>query len=118
MFSRLKKFITVDTLDYADFYTIGNIARRFLEIYTNFKIPTTGDLNSKVNQLDTNTVSETEKDKVYNLIQEFSHGHDPTSTIEHNDKNEIQSAIQILMKIVKESDEKHFQSLTKSLKAS
>ena len=118
LFSRLKKFITVDTLDYADFYTIGNIARRFLEIYTNFKIPTTGDLNSKVNQLDTNTVSETEKDKVYNLIQEFSHGHDPTSTIEHKDKNEIQSAIQILMKIVKESDEKHFQSLTKSLKAS
>ena len=118
LFSRLKKFITVDTLDYSDFYTIGNIARRFLEIYTNFKIPTTGDLNSKVNQLDTNTVSETEKDKVYNLIQEFSHGHDPTSTIEHNDKNEIQSAIEILMKIVEESDEKHFQSLTKSLKAS
>ena len=118
LFSRLNKFITEGTRDYADFYTIGNIARRFLEIYTNFKIPTTGDLNSKVNQLDTNTVSETEKDKVYNLIQEFSHGHDPTSTIEHNDKNEIQSAIQILMKIVKESDEKHFHSLTKSLKAS
>ena len=118
LFSRLKKFIAEGTLDYADFYTIGNIARRFLEIYTNFKIPTTGDLNSKVNQLDTNTVSETEKDKVYNLIQEFSHGHDPTSTIEHKDKNEIQSAIEILMKIVEESDEKHFQSLTKSLKAS
>lgn len=117
LFSRLKKFIAVDTLDYADFYTIGNIARRFLEIYINFKIPTTGDLNSKVNQLDTNTVSETEKDKVYNLIQEFSHGHDPASTIEHNDKNEIQSAIQILMKIVKDSDQKHFQSLTESIKA-
>ena len=118
LFSRLNKFITEDNLDYAEFYTIGNIARRFLEIYTNFKIPTTGDLNSKVNQLDTNTVSETEKDKVYNLIQEFSHGHDPTSTIEHKDKNEIQSAIQILMKIVEDSDEKHFQSLTESIKAS
>ena len=117
LFSRLNKFITEGTRDYADFYTIGNIARRFLEIYTNFKIPTTGDLNSKVNQLDTNTVSETEKDKVYNLIQEFSHGHDPTSTIEHKDKSEIQGAIEVLMKIVEESDKKHFQSLTKSLKA-
>ena len=89
-----------------------------MEIYINFKIPTTGDLKSRLDQLDTETVGETEKDKVYNLIQELSHGHDPTSTIEHKDKNEIQSAIEILMKILKESDEKHFQSLTKSLKAS
>ena len=118
LFSRLNKFITKGTRDYADFYTIGNIARRFLEIYINFKIPTTGDLKSRLDQLDTETVGETEKDKVYNLIQEFSHGLDPTSTIEHKDKNEIQSAIEILMKIVKESDKKHFQSLTKSLKAS
>ena len=118
LFSRLKKFIAEGTLDYADFYTIGNIARRFLEIYTNFKIPTTGDLKSRLDQLDTKTVSETEKDKVYRLIQEFSHAHDPASTIEHKDKSEIQSAIQVLMKIVEESDEKHFQFLTKSLKAS
>ena len=118
LFSRLNKFNTEGTPDYADFYTIGNIARRFLEIYINFKIPTTGDLKSRVDQLVTETVGETEKDKVYNLIQEFSHGHDPTSTIEHKDKNEIQSAIQILMKIVKESDGKHFQSLNESLKAS
>ena len=118
LFSRLNKFNTEGTPDYADFYTIGNIARRFLEIYVNFKIPTTGDLKSRVDQLDTKTVSETEKDKVYKLIQEFSHGHDPASTIEHKDKSEIQSAIKVLMKIVEESDQKHSQSLTKSLKGS
>ena len=117
LFSRLNKFIAEGTLDYAEFYTIGNIARRFLEIYINFKIPTTGDLKSQVDQLDTKTVSETEKDKVYRLIQEFSHAHDPASTIEHKDKSEIQGAIEVLMKIVEESDKKHFQSLTKSLKA-
>ena len=118
LFSRLNMFISEGTPDYADFYTIGNIARRFFEIYINFKIPTTGDLKSRLHQLDTESVRETEKDKVYNLIQEFSHGLDPTSTIEHKDKNEIQSAIEILMKIVEESDEKHFQYLTKSLEAS
>ena len=118
LFSRLNEFVAKDTRDYADFYTIGNIARRFLEIFIDFKIPTTGDLRSRVDQLATDSVSKTEKDKVYNLIQEFSHGHDPTSTIEHKDKNEIQSAIEILMKIVKDSDEKHFQLLTKSLNAS
>ena len=118
LFSRLDNFITESIPDYADYYTIGNIARRFFEIYINFKIPTTGDLKSRLHQLDTESVRETEKDKVYNLIQEFSHGLDPTSTIEHKDKNEIQSAIEILMKIVEESDEKHFQYLTKSLEAS
>ena len=115
LFSRLSKFITEGTPDYADFYTIGNIARRFLEIYVNFKIPTTGDLKSRVDQLDTTTVSETEKDKVYRLIQEFSHGLDPASTIEHKDKSEIQNAIKVLMKMVEESDKKHFESLQSNL---
>lgn len=115
LFSRLNKFITEDTSDYADFYTIGNIARRFLEIYINFKIPTTGDLKSKVDQLDTQTVSKTEKGKVYKLIQEFSHGFDPASIIEHKDKSEIKDAIKVLMKIVEESDKKHFESLQSNL---
>ena len=115
LFSRLNKFITEGTPDYADFYTIGNIARRFLEIYINFKIPTIGDLKSKVDQLDTRTVSDTEKDKVYKLIQEFSHGLDPASTIEHKDKSEIQNAIKVLMKMVEESDKKHFESLQSNL---
>jgi len=86
-----------------------------LEIYINFKIPTTGDLQSKVDQLDTQTVSETEKHKVYKLIQEFSHGLDPASTIEHKDKSEIQGAIKVLMKMVEESDKKHFESLKSNL---
>ena len=115
LFSRLNQFINEESPDYADFYTIGNIARRFLEIYINFKIPTTGDLKSKVDQLDTQTVSETEKDKIYRLIQEFSHGLDPASTIEHKDKSEIQGAIKILMKMVEESDKKHYFSLQKCL---
>ncbi len=115
LFSRLNKFIPEGAPDYADFYTIGNIARRFLEIYVNFKIPTTGDLKSRVDQLDTKTVSETEKYKVYKLIQEFSHGLNPASTIEHKDKSEIQNAIKVLMKIVEESDKKHFESLQSNL---
>jgi wobble nucleotide-excising tRNase len=115
LFSRMNKFITEGSPDYADFYTIGNISRRFLEIYINFKIPTTGDLKSKIDQLDTQTVNDAEKDKVYRLIQEFSHGLDPGSTVEHKDKSEIQSAIKVLMKMVKESDKKHFESLESNL---
>ncbi|GAI97509.1 unnamed protein product, partial [marine sediment metagenome] len=100
LFARLNDFVNDSSPKYADFYTIGNIARRFLEIFTNFKIPTTGDLASKIGQLDTKKISEIEKDKVYKLIQEFSHGSDPTSTIEHKDKTESHEAIKVLLNIV------------------
>ena len=115
LFVRLNDFVNDSSPEYADFYTIGNIARRFLEIFTNFKIPTTGDLASKVGQLNTGRISEIEKDKVYRLIQEFSHGSDPTSTIEHKDKTESQEAIKVLLNIVEESDPKHFELLKKNL---
>ena len=115
LFVRLNDFANDSSPKYADFYTIGNIARRFLEIFTNFKIPTTGDLASKMGQLNTEKISEIEKDKVYKLIQEFSHGSDPTSTIEHKDKTESQEAIKVLLNIVAESDPKHFELLKKNL---
>jgi wobble nucleotide-excising tRNase len=115
LFARLNQFVKADSPEYADFYIVGNIARRFLEIFTNFKIPTTGDLASKISQLPTETINNIEKDKVYRLIQEFSHGSDPTSTIEHKDKRESQEAIKILLNIVKESDPKHFELLEKNL---
>jgi len=115
LFARLNHFVNDNSPEYADFYTIGNIARRFLEIFTNFKIPTTGDLASKMGQLDTEKISEIEKDKVYKLIQEFSHGTDPISTIEHKDKTESQEAIKVLLNIVEESDPKHFELLKKNI---
>jgi wobble nucleotide-excising tRNase len=115
LFARLNNFLNNSSPEYADFYIIGNIARRFLEIFTNFKIPTTGDLFSKLGQLDTKNISDTKKEKVYRLIQEFSHGSDPTSTIEHKDKSESQEAIKVLLDIVKESDSKHYELLEKSL---
>ena len=54
---------------------------------------------------------DTDKDKVYKLIQEFSHGLDPVSAIEHKDESEIKSAIVVMMKMIEESDKKHFESL-------
>lgn len=115
LFSRLKQFVEEGKENYEDLYTIGNIARRFLEIYVNFKIPKRGNLKSKLDQIDIQNISQTEVDRVYKLINEFSHGSDPVSAIEHKDKNEIQNAVEILMKIVSESDKKHFDSLVDSL---
>jgi len=116
LFYKLSKFSEGQDHEYEDFYTIGNIARRFLEIFTNFKIPTTGDLESRIQSLeiDTNKISLTEQGRVYNIIQEFSHGLDPTSTIEHKDKGESQEAIKILLRMVEEADPKHYSLLRKT----
>ena len=115
LFVRLRQFTEADPPAYADLYTVGNIARRFLEVYTSFKIPTTGDLRGKVEQLQTETVTSAQKDKVYRLVQEFSHSQDPTSGVVHKDKGEAQEAARLLLKIVEESDPTHYRLLSKSV---
>ncbi len=122
LFSLLSRFIGVYQPKYDDYYVIGNIARRFLEIFANFKIPRVGDLRGKLKDIidiinqEGEKISNIDRDKVYKLIQEFSHGFDLTSIIEHKNKNEIMEAIKTLMEIVKESDPKHFELLKDSLK--
>lgn len=123
LFSRLNSFKDVD-LDYADFYTIGNIARRFFDIFADFKIPDSRDQKQKMetivkesneNKEEGKKITDSDWNKAYKLVNEFSHNSDPTSTIEHKDKSESKDAIKILLNIVKESDPKHFEILEKNL---
>lgn len=120
MFSQLTNFKDRD-LNYADFYTISNIARRFFDIFADFKIPDSRDQKQKmdaiVKELNSGIekISSVECNKAYKLINDFSHNSDPTSTIEHKDKLECKDAINIILKIVKESDPKHFEILTKTI---
>lgn len=123
LFSMLKKFQLSDP-SYADFYTIGNVARRFFDIFADFKIPDSRDQRQKMESIvnDANThqtgdaiISEQDWLKAFKLINEFSHNHDPMSTIEHKDKSESGKAIEILLDIVKKSDEKHFAILESSI---
>lgn len=121
LFAKLKEFSEKQDTEYEDFYTIGNMARRFFDIFADFKIPTTGDQKSKMEVLVKNIndpdekISTVDAGKAYKLVNEFSHNSDPTSTIEHKDKSESKDAIKILLSIVKESDPKHFEILEKNL---
>lgn len=112
LFAKLNRFAGTGAPQFEDLYTIGNIARRFLEIYTGFKIPTTGDLRGKVERLPTVTITGAQKDRVYRLVQEFSHAEDPTCAVGHRDRYESQEAIRILLRIVEESDPPHFSMLS------
>ncbi len=119
MFAKLKEFSEKQDTQYEDFYTIGNMARRFFDIFADFKIPNTGDPKSKMDVLikDINNpeekISTVDAGKAYKLVNDFSHNSDPTSAIEHKDKSESKDAIKILLNIVKESDSKHFEILNK-----
>ncbi len=125
LFSELSQFLEESGDDYTEFYRIGNVVRRFLETYANFKIPNSGDLSSKLDQLSKNCkgsiageISETEKDKLYRLINESSHVSDPAGAFEHEDRDEIKSAIRTLMRIVEGSDKRHYDSLLEETKLS
>jgi len=115
LFGRLCHFSGDGAPIYADLYTIGNIARRFLEIYAGFKIPTTADLRGKVEQLPTKQVSDVQKDKLYRLVQVYSHADDPTCAVAHRDRGEAQEAVRVLLAVVEESDSEHYRILKKGL---
>ena len=115
LFVKLTDFVATAQPRYDDLYTISNVARRFLEVFASFKIPTTGDLASKLDQLVKDSeINDIQKDKVYKLINEYSHGADPTTAIEHKDKVEAQDAVRILLDVVKQSDARHFELLAKN----
>jgi len=115
LFARLCHFCDDATPGYADLYTVGNIARRFLEIYAGFKVPSTADLRGKVEQLPTKEVSDVQKDKLYRLVQAYSHADEPTCAVVHKDRCEVQEAVRVLLAVVKESDPEHYRILRKGL---
>ena len=120
LFARLQQFIdSDDSTQYQDLYTIGNIARRCLEIFIDFKIPTTDNLRVQMGRL-IESISNNNKekwstkvDRVYKLINEFSHNSDPISVIEHTNKQESMNAIRCLLDIIKQSDPEHFNIMEK-----
>lgn len=119
LFSLLNKFSNEEP-SYADFYTIGNIARRFWDIFVDFKIPSSGDQKQKLEILvkeinnDEEIITTINESKVYKILNDFSHNSDPTSAIEHKDKREIREAIKILLEIIEKSDQKHYSILRKA----
>lgn len=122
LFAKLNEFVdkSKSTVEYSDLYTLGNMARRFLEIYVDFKIPKVSDLKSKIQSLvksinkEKEIVSKIDEDMLYKLINEYSHNSDPLSAVEHKDKTECENAIKVLLKIVEESDSEHFKILKES----
>jgi wobble nucleotide-excising tRNase len=127
LFSLLKEFNEkTEDPEFEEIYNIANIGRRFFDIYADFKIPTNSKqpkdkiclLVDQINESkgEDEKISKVVCDKVFWLINGFSHNFDPTSVIEHKDKNEVKEAIKILLNIVKESDHNHYKILEDNIK--
>jgi len=119
LFNNISQFLATNP-EYGDLYTIGNISRRFFEIYADFKIPNSSNPRQKMEALlkEANSngasISMTDLGKVYKLMNEYSHNYEPMSSIEHTDKSECNEAINTLLKIVEYSDKKHFEIMKKN----
>lgn len=122
LFHLLKKFNNKEQPSVEENYTVGNIARRFLEIFLDFKIPDSNDQSNKLSILIASInkgetfIEEFEKDKVSQIINAFSHNNESSSMVQHTSKNEIQSVIPILFKLIKKADPKHYEILEKQVK--
>lgn len=118
LFNKINQFLS-RAPQYGDMYTIGNISRRFFEIYADFKIPNSSKPRQKMEALlkianaNGAKISLVDLGKVYKLINEYSHNYEPLSSIEHTDKSECNEAITTLLSIVEYSDKKHFDTLQK-----
>ncbi len=116
LFVRLNEFVKNGHPGYDDLYTVSNIARRFLEIFVGFKVPTNESFAKRMAQLARDGgITDVEKDRIYKLVNEYSHSPDPTSAIQHKDKTEVQDAVRLAMKLVEASDPKHHELLAKNL---
>jgi len=121
LYKKLKYFITSENTEYEDLYMIGNVARRFFDIFADFKVQKKTNQKEKLGILVKNIIveeeriSEVDEEKVYKLLNEFSHNHNPTSHIEHKDGSEIKETVRILLEIVKKSDPLHFRFLNDGL---
>lgn len=119
LFNNINQFLS-NNPEYGDLYTIGNISRRFFEIYADFKIPNSSNPRQKMEALSKEAnsnganISMTDIGKVYKLINEYSHNYEPMSSIEHTDKSESNEAIKTLLKIVEYSDKKHFEVMKRN----
>lgn len=119
LFGLLKSFNeNAEDPSFEEIYNIGNIGRRFFDIFIDFKIPDSSGQVDKLDKIlkelnkDTEKVSQVQRDKLIWLLNWFSHNNNQHSSIEHTDKSEARAAIKILFDIVENSDPNHYRVLS------
>lgn len=109
LFSLLYKFNENQTPDYEYLYIMPNLVRRYLEAYVGFR-----SLGILRNNLSILIENETDREKVYKFINEYSHNSSNPRLLHFPDFSECQSVVNIVLTAVQDKDRNHYDALVET----
>ncbi len=108
LFSILKKFDDQQDANFDQLFQIPNITRRFLEAYLGFRIP---NESKPLKNLPILIDDETERNKVYKFVNEYSHNESTTRSLVFHEFSECSEVVKAVLKAVEAKDQKHYEAL-------
>lgn len=108
LFSIIKKFDELQDANFDQLFQMPNITRRFLEAYLGFRIP---NESKPLKNLPLLIDDETERNKVYKFVNEYSHNESTTRSLVFPDFCECSEVVKSVLKAVETKDQKHYEAL-------
>ena len=108
LFSILKKFDELQDANFDQLFQMPNITRRFLEAYLGFRIP---NEPKPLNNLPKLIDDDTERNKVYKFLNEFSHNESATRSLIFPDFSECSEVVKAVLGAVEAKDKDHYDAL-------
>ena len=109
IYKTLKKYENFQG-ELSEAYQIANLARKFLEVYLNFKVPKNSDLKSKFDQIPFS--DDNKREEIYKFVNEYSHkGMNHANHVDLTGVGNISKIIGYIQDFVKETDEFHYNQL-------
>lgn len=108
LFAVLKRFQVSQSVDFNLRYSVPNTARRFLESYLNFRVPSSKNLLKKMELI---FPIEHERFRVYKFVNEFSHNSLSTRSFYLPDIAECNEITNLILSAIEKSDKDHFDAL-------
>lgn len=93
------------------FYSLPNMLRKLLEIFTSFKVPQTSiSLNERLDIVEPDGIK---SGRIYKFVNHMSHSDSMSFTYEYPTSNECKDIINLTMKMIEKCDPQHFEGMKK-----
>jgi wobble nucleotide-excising tRNase len=109
LFTTLLKLKDQEEIDDSHLFTVPNMSRKLLEIFTSFKIPNTNiTLDQRLIKL---CNSEQEAHRIYKFINHLSHSDSITFSIEFPTHHECKDILVLIFNMIERIDTQHYQGM-------
>ena len=93
------------------FYSLPNMLRKLLEIFTSFKVPQTSiSLNERLDIVEPDGIK---SGRMYKFVNHMSHSDSMSFTYEYPTSNECKDIINLTMEMIENCDPQHFEGMKK-----